>query len=124
MNEEVPNSVYGPVSSWRLGNSLGIDLLCIDSICSFDCVYCQLGTVNRVTNERDVFVSTEKVLEDFRNSEWKNADVITLSGSGEPTLAENMGEVIDGIRRITSKPIVVLTNSSLLNSQEVRSEIS
>ncbi len=124
MNEEVPNSVYGPVLSWRLGNSLGIDLLCIDSICSFDCVYCQLGTVNRVTNKRDVFVSTEKVLEDFRNSEWKNADVITLSGSGEPTLAKNMGEVIDGIRRITSKPLVVLTNSSLLNSQEVRSEIS
>ena len=39
--------IYGPVPSWRLGNSLGVDLIEVpegyDKVCSFNCVYCQLG---------------------------------------------------------------------------------
>ncbi len=120
----IPGSIYGPVISWRLGKSLGVDVLCIDSICSFECVYCQLGKINRVTAERDVFVSTEKVLEDLENSEWEKADVITFSGSGEPTLAENLGDVIEKIKKITGKPIIVLTNSTLLHLRKVRTEIA
>lgn len=124
MENSVPNTIYGPVDSWRLGKSLGVDLLCVDSICSFECVYCQLGKINRVTMERDIFVSTEKVLKDLKNSEWQQADVITFSGSGEPTLAKNLGAVIENIKKITSKPIIVLTNSTLLNLPEVRKEIA
>jgi wyosine [tRNA(Phe)-imidazoG37] synthetase (radical SAM superfamily) len=124
MKNSIPNSIYGPVESWRLGRSLGVDLLCVDSICSFECVYCQLGKINQVTTERDVFVSTEKVLHDLENSEWKAADVITFSGSGEPTLAKNLGEVIEKIKGITDKPIIILTNSTLLNLPEVRKEIA
>ncbi|MEZ5344242.1 MAG: radical SAM protein [Pyrinomonadaceae bacterium] len=124
MKNPIPSSIYGPVHSWRLGSSLGVDLLCIDSICSFECVYCQLGKINRVTTTRDIFVSTEKVLQDLENSEWQAADVITFSGSGEPTLAKNLGEVIQEIKRICAKPTIVLTNSTLLNLAEVRKEIS
>ena len=124
MKNSIPNSIYGPVESWRLGRSLGVDVLCVDSICSFECVYCQLGKINRVTTKRDVFVSTEKVLQDLENSDWKAADVITFSGSGEPTLAKNLGEVIEKIKEITGKPIIVLTNSTLLNLPEVRKEIA
>ena len=125
MTSHVPTTIYGPVQSWRLGSSMGVDLLCVDSICSFECVYCQLGKINRVTTaQREVFVTTEKVLEDLQNADWRAADVITFSGSGEPTLAKNLGEVIENIKRITSKPIIVLTNSTLLHQKEVRQEIS
>ncbi len=119
-----PNSIYGPVSSWRLGTSLGVDLLCVDSICSFECVYCQLGKINRVTTKRGVFVETEEVIGDLEQAEWQRSDVITISGSGEPTLAANLGEVIFAIKHLTGKPVVVLTNSTLLSDSEVREEIS
>jgi wyosine [tRNA(Phe)-imidazoG37] synthetase (radical SAM superfamily) len=118
------NSVYGPVRSWRLGSSLGIDLLCVDSICSFECVYCQLGKINRVTVKRDTFVTLEKLRRDIESSEWRSADVVTFSGSGEPTLASNLGEAIDLVREITGKPIIVLTNSTLLGNDSVLNEIT
>lgn len=125
MNElkEIPKTVYGPVNSWRLGRSLGIDVLAVDSICSFECVYCQLGKINRVQTSREVFVPTSRILSDFKESEWQTAEAITFSGSGEPTLALNLGEVIRGIKAIADQPIVVLTNSSLLLNAEVRKEL-
>lgn len=124
MRQAPPSSVYGPVRSWRLGASLGVDLLCVDSICSFACVYCQLGKINRLTTERACFVSTAKVLEDLQKSDWQSAQVITFSGSGEPTLAVNLGEAIEKTNRLTHKPTVVLTNSTLLQDAQVRREIS
>lgn len=118
------SSIYGPVKSWRLGASLGVDVLCVDSICSFECVYCQLGKIHRVTSAREVFVSTAQVLEDLRNSDWQTADVVTFSGSGEPTLAKNLGEIIEKIKELTGKPVIVLTNSTLLHLAEVRRELA
>lgn len=117
------STVYGPVNSWRLGRSLGIDVLCVDSICSFACVYCQLGHINRLTSQREVFVTTERIMTDLAASDWKGADFITFSGSGEPTLAKNLGEVIRRIKSFTGKPVVVLTNSTLLGREEVRAEL-
>ena len=119
----IPQSVYGPVNSWRVGRSLGVDLLCVDSVCSFRCVYCQLGRINLQTSERRVYVPTAKVIEDLRASAWREADVVTLSGSGEPTLAANMGEVVVEIKRLTRKPVLVLTNSAQLASARVRREL-
>ncbi len=120
----MPSSIYGPVKSWRLGRSLGVDVLCVDSICSFECVYCQLGKINRVTTDRAVFVSTDRIVADLLASDWRSSDVITFSGSGEPTLAANLGEVIAEIKRITGKPVIVLTNSTLLDRAEVREELA
>jgi wyosine [tRNA(Phe)-imidazoG37] synthetase (radical SAM superfamily) len=118
------SSVYGPVNSWRLGRSLGVDLLCVDSICSFRCVYCQLGRIGVHTDVRRVYVTTERVLADLRASDLAGADVITLSGSGEPTLAANLGEVIRGIKGLTRKPVLVLTNSAHLRDAQVRRELA
>ena len=118
------STVYGPVDSWRVGRSLGVDLLCVDSVCSFRCVYCQLGRINVHTGERRVYVPTGRVLEDLKASDWRKADAVTLSGSGEPTLAANLGEVIRGIKRLTNKPVVVLTNSARLRDAHVRRELS
>ena len=51
-----------------------------------------------------------------------NADFITISGSGEPTLNSQLGEIIDGIKKITNTPIAVLTNGTLLYLQDVRND--
>lgn len=123
MSNLTNSSIYGPVKSWRLGWSLGVDVLLVDSICSFQCVYCQLGKIHQHTNNREVFVPTEKIISDLKDKDWKKADVITFSGSGEPTLAANLGETIKKIKELTRKKIVVLTNSTLLYKPEVRKEL-
>jgi wyosine [tRNA(Phe)-imidazoG37] synthetase (radical SAM superfamily) len=112
------------VRSWRAGLSLGIDLLFVDSICSFRCAYCQLGKINLHTMERKIYVPTAKVMDDLKRSTWRDADILTLSGSGEPTLAANMGEVIGEIKVLTGKPVLVLTNATTLNTEAVRHELS
>ncbi len=119
-----PSTIYGPVQSWRVGLSLGVDLLQVNSICSFRCVYCQLGKINILTTQRRIFVPTARILGDLQASDWHRAEIITLSGSGEPTLAANLGEVIHEIKVLTQKPVLVLTNSAHLNQQEVRSQLS
>jgi wyosine [tRNA(Phe)-imidazoG37] synthetase (radical SAM superfamily) len=53
----------------------------------------------------------------------RNPDYITLSGSGEPTLNQNIGEIIHTIKELTSIPVAVLTNGSLLSNEEVRNEL-
>ncbi len=117
-------TVYGPVPSWRLGSSLGIDLICGGKTCSFDCIYCQLGRTLDKTSERRIFVETYRVGKDLKEIIGRvDADVITFSGTGEPTLARNLGDVIDLIRTITDTPLAILTNSSLLHREEVGGEL-
>lgn len=116
---EEKTSVYGPVHSWRVGSSLGIDLLLETSTCSFNCIYCQLGDIQLKTAERKIYVSTAQVEHDLRRSRWEEADIITLSGSGEPTLALNLAEVIHMIKEYTHKPVMVLTNATLLHDPSV-----
>lgn len=117
------STVYGPVKSWRVGKSLGVDLIFTTSACSFRCLYCQLGKIEQPTLERRCFVPTERVMADLEASAWTEADIITLSGSGEPTLASNLGEVIDALHARTGKPVMVLTNATLLNDPTVRAEL-
>lgn len=118
------SSVYGPVASWRYGRSLGIDPIGRVSVCSFDCVYCQLGEIEDRTRERRVFVPTARILQDLRAFAVAAVDVITLSGSGEPTLALNLGEILSALKAATGKPVGVLTNASLLGDPAVRSELA
>ena len=115
-------TVYGPVKSWRFGQSLGIDPIFRRSTCSFNCIYCQLGHIQHITNEVKIYVETPRVLQDYRQTLEKETppDVITYSGSGEPTLAANLGEMIAGIRRLSPDiPQFVLTNGTELVREEV-----
>jgi wyosine [tRNA(Phe)-imidazoG37] synthetase (radical SAM superfamily) len=119
-------TIYGPVKSWRFGQSLGIDPIFEISTCSFNCVYCQLGSIQRVTAERKVYVQTKKVLQDFTEvlNDGKNFDVITFSGSGEPTLATNLGEMALGLKKLCpGKPLLVLTNATLMHNLEVQKDL-
>lgn len=119
-------TIYGPVPSWRLGRSLGVDSVCrLKKTCTFDCTYCQLGRTINKTTKRQVFVDKEKIKIQLKKALKKaKADVITISGTGEPTLAKNLGKIIDGIRKITNLPIAILTNSSLIYRKDVQKDIN
>lgn len=113
-------TVYGPVRSWRFGMSLGVDPILDISTCSFNCIYCQLGNIQRITTERREFITSGQLAEDLQNVDWANVDVVTFSGSGEPTLAANLDRLITVVREHCDKPILILTNATLFNRPEVR----
>ena len=115
--------LYGPVPSRRLGLSLGVDIVPL-KVCTLNCVYCQLGRTTQKSVERKDFVATDAVLAELKErlAEGLQADFITISGSGEPTLNAKLGELIDGIRAITDIPIAIITNGTLLHRQDVRAD--
>lgn len=123
------NNVFGPVSSRRLGQSLGIDpILGIDAssvkICNWNCVYCQLGRTRPMTNARLEYVPLQALLDEAREVLSRFApgeiDWVTVVGSGEPTLYCRLGELLRGLKALTDLPIAVITNGSLLYLPEVR----
>jgi wyosine [tRNA(Phe)-imidazoG37] synthetase (radical SAM superfamily) len=117
--------IYGPVPSWRLGRSLGVDLLSTKGkICSFDCVYCQLGRTVHPLVKRGKFVTMPRLAEELEKVKGVAADYITFSGVGEPTLAANLGEAIEFARSVLGLPVAVLTNSSLMTREDVRLDLS
>jgi len=117
--------IYGPVPSWRLGRSLGIDLVSTKGkTCSFDCVYCQLGkTIHRV-NRRDEFVSLDLLADEFESIKEIPIDYVTFSGVAEPTLASNLGQAIDLTKSKLGFPVAVLSNSSLMFLEDVRHDLA
>ena len=117
--------IFGPVPSRRLGKSLGVDLVPYKT-CTFDCIYCDVGRTTHKTVSRQSYVPPEEIqgeLELVLSVLEKKPDYITLSGSGEPTLNTNIGEIIERIKEITSTPVAVLTNSSLFSFSEVRRDL-
>ncbi len=116
--------VYGPVPSRRLGRSLGVDLVPY-KVCSYDCIYCQLGRTKDKTIERKPYIPAAKILDQVRQKlqEGVSADYITVGGSGEPTLNSDIGPLIHDIKKHTEVPVAVLTNSSLLGDSQVREAI-
>jgi len=111
------------VPSRRLGRSLGIDIVPLKH-CTLDCVYCQLGRTTQKTIERRDYVPVEAVLAELRDTLKKGlkADFITISGSGEPTLNSRLGDLIDGIKKITDIPVAIMTNGTLLYREDVRAD--
>jgi wyosine [tRNA(Phe)-imidazoG37] synthetase (radical SAM superfamily) len=117
--------IYGPVPSWRLGRSLGIDLLPPGGkTCTFDCVYCQLGRTARPLAERAEFISLDALAREFEKVRGTPADYVTFSGMGEPTLGANLGEAIRLARRALDLPVAVLTNSSLMTREDVCQDLA
>ncbi|MCD6583668.1 MAG: radical SAM protein [Candidatus Omnitrophica bacterium] len=118
--------LYGPVYSRRLGLSLGVDPFS-RKVCSFDCVYCQLGPTPKKTVVRRGGVNLQKVREELENilKSKTKIDYITISGSGEPTLIKDIGKLIRVIGKICKYkyPICVITNSSLLYREDVRNQL-
>jgi wyosine [tRNA(Phe)-imidazoG37] synthetase (radical SAM superfamily) len=118
--------IYGPIYSWRLGQSLGIDPLSQkEKICNFDCIYCQLGRSSRLYFCRGHFVAPEDLAEELKRIPADaTIDHLTFSGRGEPTLAKNLGQLIKTAKRIRPEKVAVITNSSLLDREDVREDLS
>ena len=117
--------IYGPLASRRLGMSLGVSLTPY-KVCSFDCVYCQLGKTGEKTLRRKEYFPIKDILVELKAwrkthpAQLRDIDCITLSGSGEPTLNRGIAELIRGIKKLTSIPVAVITNASLLSDPLVR----
>ena len=123
--------VYGPVPSWRLGRSLGIDPILPPKTCTFDCIYCQLGrTINKVSSPLETYRVDEnslrkELLQKLNEVDIKSINVVTFSGSGEPTLNPHLGNMIKCVKDLIPEiPVAVLTNSSLLHIDAVRKSLS
>lgn len=120
--------LYGPVTSRRLGLSLGVSLTPYKT-CDFDCLYCQLGPTTEKAAERKSYIPIEEIFDElkawFQNNpgQAKSLNFITLSGCGEPTLHTGIGALILRIKSQFPVPVAVITNSSFLSDPSVRNEI-
>lgn len=126
MRVGLPQYVFGPVPSRRLGCSLGVDTVPLKT-CNWNCVYCQLGRTRPFTTRRGPLSSTDVVLGEVKEAldglGGRSLDWITFVGSGEPLLDIAVGDQVKCIKQMTDVPVAILTNGSLLQLPEVRSEI-
>ncbi|MDH7554122.1 MAG: radical SAM protein [Spirochaetota bacterium] len=124
MNKKSLKYCFGPVQSRRLGVSLGVDLV-PHKTCTLNCVYCECGKTTVLTDDIKEYVPTEKVIQELDTLLKGNLalDVITFSGSGEPTLHSGIGTIIDHIKSNYRYTIAVLTNGTLLWNREVRERL-
>ena len=122
--DNVMKYVFGPVSSKRLGQSLGVDLLPPKS-CTWNCIYCQLGKTRKFVAERQEFFPREEILDEIRQALALNnsLDWITFVGSGETMLYKGIGWLVAEVKKLTNTPVAVITNGSLLSLPEVREEL-
>ena len=115
--------IFGPVPSRRLGLSLGVDLI-PHKTCTFDCLYCEVGRTTRKTITPGPFAPVDEILSQLEERlKGCTPDVITLAGSGEPTLHSEIDRIISGIRDITDTKIVILTNGSLFWDEAIRKRV-
>jgi len=120
--------VFGPVPSRRLGRSLGINNI-PPKVCSYSCVYCQLGRTQTMQIERRPFYDPESVFQEVRDkvNESRDAgepiDYLTFVPDGEPTLDIHLGREIDLLRPLGLK-IAVITNGSLVWRDDVRQQLA
>lgn len=120
-------TIYGPIPSRRLGQSLGVDPVPLKT-CNWNCVYCQLGRSVQLETERRVYVPTELIVEElqafFAQPEPPPVDWISFVGSGEPTLHRELGVLIRAAKSLRRAPVAVLTNGTLLSDAEVRRDLA
>ncbi len=120
-------TIFGPIPSRRLGASLGVNNIPY-KICSYNCVYCQVGRtlhmqVKRTlySNPSEVFDEVKKKIERIRETQ-QNVDYISIVPDGEPTLDSSLGELIERLKEL-GLPVAVITNSSLTWDKSVQEDL-
>ena len=115
--------VFGPVPSRRLGVSLGVDLVTPKS-CNMNCVFCECGATRELKLKRESFKDIDEVKNEILEAiKIVKPDYITFSGSGEPTLSKDLGKIIEWIKSNLEIKVCVITNSLLLENNEVVKEL-
>jgi len=119
---------FGPVPSRRLGRSLGINNI-PPKICTYSCIYCQLGKTSKMKIEPQVFYSSSQIFKEVQEKVEKSRekgeliDYLTFVPDGEPTLDINLGQEIKLIKSLGIK-IAVITNSSLIDKKIVQENLT
>lgn len=119
---------FGPVPSRRLGQSLGVNNI-PPKVCTYACVYCQLGKPRRMQVNRQEFYSPAMIHEDVEQkihearAREERIDYLCIVPDGEPSLDENLGVTIDGLKE-TGIKTAVISNASLVDRQDVRDELA
>ena len=117
--------VFGPVPSRRLGVSLGVDLV-VSKSCNLNCIFCECGATKKIQLRRQRFKDMNEILNEIQ-SVLKDIkpDYVTFSGSGEPTLSLDLGNISKAIKedlKFKGK-ICLITNSLLLADKQVIKEL-
>ena len=117
--------VFGPVPSRRLGVSLGVELV-VSKSCNLNCIFCECGATKKIQLERQRFKNMNEILNEIQ-SVLKDIkpDYITFSGSGEPTLSLDLGNISKAIKEDLKYKgkICLITNSLLLADKQVINEL-
>ena len=123
--------IFGPVKSRRLGNSLGINLLPVDSkLCNYNCIYCECGWTYEATRSKNRFHKMEDVLDLLEEklallqAEGNIPDSITFAGNGEPTLHPSFPAIVDGVISLRDNyfpeaKVAVLSNGTTVQKAKI-----
>ncbi|MGD9493463.1 MAG: radical SAM protein [Bacteroidales bacterium] len=119
---------FGPVPSRRLGKSLGINNIPSRKVCSYSCIYCQVGLTKHFSITREVFYSPDVIFSELEKhmaalSPDDKPDYLTFVANGEPTLDLNLGKTIEKLKSF-GIPIAVITNASMLFDGQVREDLN
>ncbi len=118
---------FGPVPSRRLGHSLGINNI-PPKVCTYACVYCQLGRTPKLQVDRRPFYEPDEIVRVVGDKvagtreAGEPIDYLTFVPDGEPTLDIHLGRAIELLRSL-GLPIAVISNASLIWRREVRDEL-
>jgi wyosine [tRNA(Phe)-imidazoG37] synthetase (radical SAM superfamily) len=118
---------FGPIPSRRLGKSLGINNIPAPKICTYSCVYCQVGPTKNHNITRSHFYEPLFIYGEVENhlkqlDKKDTPDYLTFVSNGEPTLDINLGKTIQHLKKFQI-PVAVITNASLLNDEGVRRDL-
>jgi len=128
MSHEEKMIAFGPVPSRRLGQSLGINNI-PPKICTYSCIYCQVGRTLNMQVSREEFYKIEEIVQSVEKQvkeaqkRGEHIDYLTFVPDGEPTLDCNIGKEIELLKSLHIK-IAVITNATLLCREDVRKDLS
>jgi len=120
-------TIFGPIPSRRLGASLGVNNIPY-KICSYNCVYCQVGRTLHMQVKRTLYSNPSEVFDEVKKKverigeTQQNVDYISIVPDGEPTLDSSLGELIERLKDL-GLPVAVITNSSLTWDKSVQEDL-
>ncbi len=127
MNTDIGKLTFGPVPSRRLGRSLGINNI-VPKICSYGCLYCQLGNTLKMQIDRESFYPVEDIVASIKVRVEKAEEIgapidyLTFVPDGEPTLDLNLGREIEALKPLGIKTAVI-SNASLIDRADVQEDL-